>query len=404
MSASSVWQPLRQPEFRALWGGSLAVHLANWMQQVAAASMMATLTQAPMMTALVQTAASLPAVLLSLPAGAMADRIDRRRWLMFTQSLILLGALATVTVTAANLLTPWGLFGLTLLLGTGFALHAPAAQAVIGDVVTRADLPMALALGGVSYNISRVLGPAIAGSLIATRGGAAVYVAVALCCLAMLAFLKGWGGVPRRDTELPQSLWAAVLQGMRHAQQTPAFRGQLTHVLVFIACGSATWALLPVLVRDTYPLVHGGYGLLLGAFGVGGVLGVFLLQPVRSRWPAHRVVALSALGFAPVPALLAWPVPLEAALLVVVWGGAAWLCGASTLYTALQTTLPDWVRSRGIAIYNLVYFGAMAGGSAGWGALTVPLGTRPVLLIASATALLTAAWHARVPLDDGTGR
>jgi MFS family permease len=395
--STSAWYPLRHRDFRGLWGCSLAVHLANWMQQVGAASLMSTLTPTPAMTALVQTAASLPAVLLGLPAGAMADLIERRRWLIFTQSLILAVAVLTVPVAAGGLLDPWSLLAVTALLGVGFALHAPASQAVVSEVVPRAELPLALALGGVSYNISRVAGPALAGVLITLGGGAAVYAAVALCCLSMLSFLRGWPGVPRPAGASVERPWAALRSGLRHARDTPAYQRQLLHIVVFMACGSATWALLPVLARDAYGFSGGGYGLLLGAFGVGGVCGVFLIAPLRSR-PPHRIVALSTLGFAIVPALLAWPAPLWLSLPALVWGGAAWICGASTIYAALQGGLPDGMRSRGLSIYNLAYFGAMAGGAALWGALTAPLGT-PLTMAASALATsLAAAWHWRTPL------
>jgi MFS family permease len=394
----SAWQPLRHRDFRGLWGCSLAVHLANWMQQVGAASLMSTLTATPAMTALVQTAASLPAVLLGLPAGAMADLIERRRWLIFTQSLILCIALLTVAVIAGGLLDPWRLLGLTALLGVGFALHAPGSQAVVSEVVPREELPSALALGGISYNISRVAGPALAGALVVVGGGAAVYGAVALCCLAMLGFLRRWPGVQRLRHGPPERPWSALLSGLRYVREGPACQRQLLHILVFMACGSATWALLPVLARDAYGLSRGGYGLLLGAFGVGGVLGVFVIAALRDRLPPHRVVALSTFGFALVPALLALSAPLWLALPALVWGGAMWMCGASSIYAAVQGGLPDWVRSRGLSIYNLVYFGAMAGGSAFWGVLTEPLGT-PLTMAASAVAtVLTAAWHWHTPM------
>jgi len=396
--STSAWHPLRHRDFRGLWGCSLAVHLANWMQQVGAASLMSTLTPTPAMTALVQTAASLPAVLLGLPAGAMADLIERRRWLIFTQSLILAVAVLTIPIAAGGLLDPWSLLGVTALLGVGFALHAPASQAVVSEVVPRAELPLALALGGISYNISRVAGPALAGVLITVGGGAAVYGAVALCCMSMLSFLRGWPGVPRPADARTERPWAALRSGLRHARETPVYQRQLLHIGVFMACGSATWALLPVLARDAYGFSGGGYGLLLGAFGVGGVLGVFLLPSLRARAPPHRVVASSTLAFAIVPALLAVSAPLWIALPALVWGGAAWICGASTIYAALQGALPDWVRSRGLSIYNLAYFGAMAGGAAFWGALTAPLGT-PLTMAASAlAAALAAVWHWHTPL------
>jgi predicted MFS family arabinose efflux permease len=337
-------------------------------------------------------------VLLALPAGAMADLVDRRRWLIMTQGLILAIALLAGLVEAADALGPLSLLALTSLLGIGFALQQPAAQAVVTEVVPRDELPQALALNGISFNVSRVAGPALAGALIAWGGGLAVYAAVALCCAYMLVFLWRWRGVTRRSVAPPEQLWGALRNGLRYVQHSPNCRRQLLHLAMFMASGSATWALLPVVARDVFGLQQGGYGLMLGAFGVGGILAALVLPALRKRSMAHHIVAASACGFALVTAVLVLPVPLWVALAALVFGGVAWTCGVSSIYAAFQTDLADWVRSRGIAVYNLIYFAAMAGGAALWGGLTQALGTRSAMWLAAAALMGAAAWHLRSSL------
>lgn len=394
---TSAWQPFARREFRAVWVSTLVVHLVNWMHQVGAASLMATLTPSPTMVALVQTAASLPAVLLGLPAGALADRVERRQWLIFTQLWLCCGTAIVAAAIAWGGVGPWSLLALTMLIGAGFALQMPASQAVIGEVVPRVELPAALVLAGLSFNISRVAGPFLAGVLIGVAGGASVYAALCLCSVGVLVFLVRWPGVPRAGDRPPERLWPALLTGVRYVRQAPQSRVALMHTLVFMSCGSAAWALLPVVARDSYGLGAGGYGMMLGALGAGGVLGAFLMPPMRRRWSAHAVIALCALVFAAVTGLLALAVPLPVALGALVLGGTVWMGGASAIYAALQASLPGWVRARGLSIYNLVYFLAMAGGAAAWGACAGAWGT-PAALIASAAAMsLAAPWLYRQP-------
>jgi MFS family permease len=398
-SEPSPWKPLTRPEFRGVWASTLAIHLANWMQQVGAASLMTTLTPSPTMTALVQTAASLPAVLLGLPAGALADLIERRRWLIFVQLWLLTAIVITGASIAFGAAGPWGLLALTALIGVGFALHMPASQALLGEIVPRAELPAALVLAGVSFNISRIAGPAFAGLLISLGGGVAVYAAVGVCSIGTLLFLLQWKGVERKSIAPPERLWSALRSGVRYVRHAPECRVQLMHTLVFMLCGSATWALLPVLARDGYGLGAGGYGLLLGAFGIGGVLGVFVMPVMKRRWPPHGVVAWSALGFGLITVSLAFPLPLPLALCELVVGGTVWMCGASSIYAALQGSLPDWVRARGISIYNLTYFASMAGGAALWGACAGITGTSVTLGLAGCSMALSALWLRRQPID-----
>jgi len=190
--SASTWQPLRRAEFRAVFSGVLCMHTATWVNQVGGATLMTALTPSPLMTALVQTAASLPVVLLGLPAGAVADLIDRRRWMMGIQFGMLAAALLAALVVAFGGLSPAVLLMLTGLIGIGLALQAPAAQAVYGEVVPRDELAVAMALGSMSFNLSRVVGPALAGAVIGLAGGMGLYATLALCSGLVIVSLTRW--------------------------------------------------------------------------------------------------------------------------------------------------------------------------------------------------------------------
>ncbi|MDQ8000375.1 MAG: MFS transporter [Pseudomonadota bacterium] len=402
--AGSSWAPLRRRDFRAVFAGVLFMHTTNWLNQVGGATLMSTLTPSPLMTALVQTAASLPVVFLGLPAGAIADLVDRRRWMMRIQAGMLASLACAIAFVLLGALTPASLLLLTLVVGIGLALQTPASQAVYTEVVPREELPEAMALGSMSFNLSRIVGPALAGAVIGLAGALGLYLALALCCGFILFSLTRWRAHGERGSSAPERLWSALRGGMRYVRHSPDCHRPLLYTLVYMSCGSAAWALLPVLARDAYGLGAQGYGLLLGAFGAGGVAGVFLMPRVRARVGLPRIVVGSTALFAAVTGTLAWAVPLPLALAALVIGGGAWMIGATLMYTALQDTLPDWVRARGLSIYNLVYFTAMAGGAALWGLLTAPIGTRGALGVA-AGCMGAAAWiFTRIPLHPSTLR
>lgn len=403
MSASaSTWQPLRRPEFRAVFSGVLCMHTATWVNQVGGATLMSALTPSPLMTALVQTAASLPVVLLGLPAGAIADLVDRRRWMMGIQIGMLAAALVAALVVALGALSPAVLLMLTGLVGIGLALQAPAAQAVYGEVVPREELAVAMALGSMSFNLSRVVGPALAGAVLGVAGGIGLYGTLALCSGLAMVSLTRWRSRGERSRLAPERLWSALRGGMRYVRHSPDCHRPLLYTLVYMSCGSAAWALLPVLARDAYHLGSGGYGLLLGSFGIGGLTGVVLMPAVRERLSLPRIVVASTAVFATVTALLAFAGPLPLTLLALLAGGAAWMIGATLMYAALQETLPDWVRARGLSIYNLIYFSAMAGGAALWGVLTAPIGTRGALGTAAVCMAAAAVGFWRWPLHPSS--
>ncbi|MEJ8859790.1 MFS transporter [Variovorax robiniae] len=401
-SAVSTWQPLRSREFRAVFFGVLCTHTATWVNQVGAATLMSSLTPVPLMTALVQTAASLPVVLLGLPAGAIADLVDRRLWMRAVQFGMLIVASLAFIVSMLGGTSPVVLLVLTMLVGAGLALQAPAAQAVYGEVVPREELTEALALGSMSFNLSRVLGPALAGVVLGMAGATGLYATLALCSALVLVSLTRWRSRKEISRVAPERLWSALRGGLRYVRHSPDCHRPLLHTFTYTSSGSAAWALLPVLARDVYGLGAQGYGLLLGSFGLGGLVGVLVMGRVRQRWPLQRIMFVSTAAFAAVTAILAMAAPAGVTLAALLIGGTAWMIGATLMYTALQDTLPGWVRARGLSFYNLIYFTAMAGGAAVWGILTGPIGTRGALGAAALCMGMVSCAFVSWPLRPAT--
>src|SRR5262245_57766462 len=266
---ASAYAPLRRPIFRALWIASLASNLGTWLQNVGAGWLMTSLTPSPLMVALVQAATTLPVFLLAIPAGALADVIDRRRLLLAAQGWMLAAAASVAAVTAAGVVTPWLLLALTFALGLGFALNAPAWQAVVPEVVPRAEVPAAVALHGVSMNASRAVGPALGGVLVAAAGPEAAFLLNALSFLVVVWVLFRWDR-PAAAGALPaERLVGAMRAGVRYVRHAPAFRAVLVRAAAFVSGAAGLWALLPAVARDHADWGPAAYGVMLGSLGRG---------------------------------------------------------------------------------------------------------------------------------------
>jgi MFS family permease len=385
----SAYAPLRRPVFRTLWTASLASNLGTWLQNVGAGWLMTGLTPSPLMAALVQAATTLPVFLLALPAGALADVIDRRRLLLVAQGWMLAAAAALAAITAAGVVTPWLLLALTFALGLGFALNAPAWQAVVPELVPRAEVPAAVALNGVSVNASRAVGPALGGVLVAAAGPEAAFLLNALSFVAVLWVLFRWDR-PAAESALPaERLVGAMRAGVRYVRHAPAFRAVLVRSTAFVSGAAGLWALLPTVARDHVDWGPAAYGVLLGSLGAGAVLGTFLLPAVRRGTTADVVVTGGTVLFAACAAGVALLPALWARCLLLFPAGAAWLAVLTTLNSSAQSLLPAWVRARALSVYLLVFFGGMAAGSVLWGTVAAPLGV-PTALLASAGWMVVA--------------
>jgi MFS family permease len=375
------------------------------MQNAAGGWLMTTLTSDPRIISLVQVASSLPMFLLGLPAGALADIFDRRRLLLLMESVITALTVAFTLLMVYGRVTPEVLLGFVFLSSTAAASIAPAWQAIVPQLVeTRADLAPAVALDSVSVNISRAIGPAIAGVIIVAWGLAAPFSINGLCNLACIGALFWWrpGQGPVRD--LPAERFSqAIRLGLRHARYNRPLRAALTRAAGFFPFASAYWALLPLLAQQQ---IAGGpqtYGLLLGAIGCGAILGTFTLRPLESRLGSGRTMGVGSVGTAAALFLFAVADGLYLGLLAGLVAGVSWIIVLSTLNVSAQVALPAWVRGRGLAVYTTVVFGAMALGSLVWGELASLYGLPAAHLTAGAGTLLGLVLLRRHRLVEGAG-
>ena len=377
--------PLARPLFRALWLAALVSNVGFWMQSVGAVWQVGTVSGSPALVALVQTAVSLPIVLLALLAGAAADVFDRRRLLLVTQSWMLLSAAALCLATLLGLASPPVVLALTFLLGLGNAANAPAWLATIPELVDSRELHAAVALNSAGFNIGRAVGPALGGLVVAAAGPAAVFGLNAVSFLGVLAVLWRWRRRPQDDLGAGEQVLGAIEAGVRYVRFAPLLRAVLIRTALFILPASALWALLPVVARGRLGLDATGFGLLLGALGVGSVVGAALLPRLRRAAPIDRRVMAGTIVFAAATVALATLGSAPLVGLGMLGAGMAWLATLTSFNVATQTVVPRWVRARALAVYLLVFQGGLAAGSALWGVVAGRLGERAALLAAAAS-------------------
>lgn len=399
----STWAPLQSPVFRALWIAQFVSNLGTWMQTVGAQWMLVGDPRAAVLVPLVQTATTLPVMLLALPSGVLADLIDRRRLLIATQGAMAAGVGLLASLTGAGLTTPTVLLMLLFVIGCGQALTAPAWQAIQPDLVPAEQIPAAAALGSMSMNGARAIGPAIAGALVSLTGPTLVFALNAVSFIGIVLVLIWWRRPAVESNYPPERALAALSAGGRYIRSSPIVRRILLRTALFIAPASALWGLLPVIAKDQLGLSSSGYGLLLGALGVGAVCGAFLLSRLRSRFGQNTLLTVGAAGFAVATAVLALVHHFAVVLLALVIGGAAWLLSLSTLNAAMQLSLPAWVRARGLSVYQLVFMGGQAVGSLLWGLVAGATNSVTSLLISMGLLLVCALSSLWWPLHANTG-
>ena len=401
MKPPAALAPLRHPAFRKLWLANLVSNTGLFIQNTAAGWLMTSLSGDPLMVSLVQAAAMLPVFLLALPAGALADILDRRHFLIGAQLWMTAVALALCALTFADALGPWGLVALTFALGAGLAMNFPAWGATTPELVPREDLVGAIALNGIGFNITRAIGPALGGVVIAWAGIGAAFALNALCILALVWALVAW----RREavhSRLPRERLApAIRAGARFVAANPAMHAAIIRAVVFFLFSSAVWGLLPLLVRQELALGPSAFGVLLGCMGAGAVAAGFLLPRVRGLLDRSGVVLWASLLGALAMAMLALLHHWAAAALAMLLYGVAWISAASTLQAAAQMAAPAWVRARAIGIYQMSFFGALALGSALSGVLAGHVGVPAALGLFAACAalgaLLVRGWRLEPP-------
>jgi MFS family permease len=406
LEASSTLAPLRHPLFRAVWLSNLVSNFGTWMQSVGAAWLMTAIAPSPDMVALVQASSSLPILLFSLVAGALADLHDRRRLLILAQSWMLAAAVLLALVTWLGWMTPWLLLALTFALGVGSALNGPAWQASVSEFVPRPELAAAITLNSIGFNIARSAGPALGGIVVAAAGAESAFLLNAASYVGLIVVLARWHRPadatrqerPRQERQR-EPLGRAMLNGMRYAAETPPVRALLVRALAFGVGAGAIWALLPLVAKHD---LGGGpftYGVLLGALGVGAVAGAFAIGRLRARLSAEAMTSAGTLAFALATlALGAAGAVVPVALLALLVAGAAWLGTLSSFNVAVQTTAPAWIKGRALAVYQMTAFGGLAFGSWLWGALATATSVSAALLAAGTLMVLSLALRRSHPI------
>jgi MFS family permease len=389
LSADAVTAPLRYVTFRRIWLASLLSNLGLMIQGVGAAWAMTQMTAAADKVALVQTALMLPIMLISMPAGAIADMYDRRVVSLISLVLSLVGATALAALAWLGYVTPNILLAFCFIVGSGMALFGPAWQSSVSEQVPGEVLPSAVALNGISYNIARSFGPAIGGVVVATAGAVAAFAANALLYVPLLIVLFMWKRVSEPSRLPREKLNRAIVSGVRYISNSPSIRIVLARTLFTGIAGGSVSALMPLVARD---LLHGGaqtYGIMLGAFGMGAVLGALNIAEVRKRFSGEAAVRTCAivngLGIA-VIAVSTEPVVTAAALVVT---GAVWMLAIALFNIGVQLSAPRWVAGRSLAAFQAAIAGGVAIGSWGWGHLTDHVGVEMALLV-SAGLMLTS--------------
>jgi len=403
----SAWAPLRRPLFRTIWIASIASNVGTWMQNVGAAWLMTSLAPTPLFVSLVQAASNLPFFLLALPAGALADVVDRRRLMLAAQAWLFASAALLGALTLGGVAGPGTLLACTFAIGVGSAFTAPAFAAIVPELVAHEEIESAVSLNGISMNLARAAGPALGGLVVGWAGAGATFVLNALSFLAVIAAVAAWQRAPREGRLPPEDLLGAMRTGIRYVRHNPELQTIMMRTGSFVLPASAVWALLPLYARQELGLGPSGYGLLLGSFGVGAVIAGVLLPSARRRLGIERLATASALVFAVANAALgparqlSFGPAMAAACIALLFAGGMWLGLLSTLNAAAQIAIPAWVRARAMAVYMLVLFGALALGSSLFGALAGAVGVPRSFEVAGAAIALArlATWRRR--LVDG---
>jgi MFS family permease len=388
--ASSAWAPLRIGLFRTLWIAALVSNIGTWMQTVGAQWLVVHDPHAAILVSLVQAAYTLPAVLFALVGGVLADIFDRIKLLVAVLAGMTATAAALTALTAAHRMPPALLLMFTFVLGTGTILVLPAYQSLVPDMVPRAQVADAASLTSISVNVARAIGPAIAGVLIARIGVPAVFglnTAALLLYAIVAAAHPRLGGTPQS----PERFLPALRAGSRYVRNAPVVRRVLLRAALFLVPGSSLWALLPLIATTRLALGSGGYGVLLGALGVGAIGGGVFLPRLRAKLSMNAMVAVASLVYAAVLVVAVLSRSLVLTLLVLLPAGVAWIAFLSNVNAVLQLFLPKWVRARGLAMYQMVLFGGQAAGAVIWGAVAAAAGLVPAFLISAAVMAAGAA-------------
>lgn len=399
MPSIPALKPLRHPTFRWIWAMTVVSNIGTWMQNVGAAWLMTELTASHTLIALLQTASSLPVVLLSIPAGALADILDRRRYLLAVQGWNVAVAGTLAVCAWLGLLTPWLLLALTFAIGAGVAMAGPAWFSSTPELVPEDDLQEAVTLNGIGINLARVVGPAVAGLILSFAGPPVTFLLNAVSFIALIPPLWFWKRAPQASALPAEPFLGGIRAGLRYARQSNPLHRIFTHAFPFFFCASSVWALLPILAREQFQLDAGGYGALLGSMGIGALAGALLLPGIRLKLSRNRVVLYFSLLYGLCGLILSHTGAFFVACFCLLAMGCAWIAVVSTLHVTAQQSLHAWVKGRGLSLYLMVFQCGMALGSLFWGVVAETGGGEGVsLLAASGLLVMVAVALSQVPL------
>lgn len=393
--------PMGNPLFRLLWIATLISNTGSWLHQVADGWLMTTLSKDPFLVSMVQVLATLPMFLLALPAGTLSDLFDRRRYLLFTQSWMLVASATMGFLTWQGWMTPTVLLVATFLMSVGVALNSPGWHAVTPEVVPREQLPSAVILNGMAINCAQALGPALGGAVVLYYGPAIAFYLNSLSFLSVIVVLSIWKRQPQQVTSR-EGFFSAIRRGVQHVVHSPWLRPVLFRAALFLLCASSMWALMPILCREAYGFGPTHYGGLLALFGLGAVVGALKVLPLmREHWELDRIVTsfwvllgLSLLG-------LSQGQTMSHAGICLFVAGISWLCVLSNCHFVVQSSAPSWVQGRAMSVYLLFFFGAATSGSAIWGLLARQYGLREAMFLSGAALLVTSLSRFIAPLTSG---
>ena len=400
----SPWGPIKRPVFRMLWTVWLTANICMWMNDVAAAWLMTSMTSTPLWVALVQSASTLPVFLLGLPSGALADILDRRRYFIMTQFWVAGVATLLCIAVIADVMTPPLLLALTFANGIGLAMRWPVFSAIVPELVPRSQLPAALALNGISMNASRIVGPLVAGALIASAGTAYVFVLNAALSIVSAFVIMRWR---REHVPSPlgrEKLISAMRVGLQFVSQSTRLRAVLLRISLFFLHSTALLALLPLVARGLRGGDAGTFTLLLASMGAGAIVAALFLPRLRQMMNRDTLVLRSVVLQSVSTAVMAVAPNIYVAVLAMVFNGMAWITCANSLSVSAQLALPDWVRARGMSMYQMAIMGASALGAALWGQVATVSTVSTALLVAAAsgtvTMLLAQHWVRDLSIEE----
>lgn len=394
----SAFKPLIYPAFRSLWIATLVSTVGTWIQSVSAAWVMTGLTTSTLMVALLQSASSLPTVFFSIPGGAIADIVDRRKLMIGIQLAMALIGVAMTGCYFFGLLTPWLLLFFTFAIGIGTALNSPAWFATTPALVPPEDLSEAITLNGIAVNASRAIGPAIAGIIISLYSPGLAFAVNTISFLVLAIALLRWQYVQPKSSLPGEGFLGGMKAGLRYVRQSPHMHKIFLHAAGFFISASSLWALMPLIARNELHLDATGYGILLTSMGLGAVLAAFFLPMVRNNVSRNSMVLIASLAYG-VSLLILGNVPsVPVANLAMLIAGVAWISAVSSLHVSAQTSTASWVRARALSVYLTILFGGMGFGSMIWGHVADISSVEDALLIAGMTLVVTALLLSRVAL------